>query len=229
MQATLRLLHGCDDAIGDDLAFDADVQVSDSEVGPALVGHVRPAGASGLRLELCGPIRLLRRSASGAGFEEVPVGGGSGLTGARLALLAYLAVAGRTSGGGVGREQIASEFWPEVHSDGTLREVRSDTVKRRVWELRKVLAEVAGVDDGRELLDGTDGRYGIGDIVCDWHELRSALLLAESQPAGSERWAARWRRSRAWCGPRGCSRRPGRHGPGRSSRGSTTTRPECRR
>ena len=115
--------------------------------------------------------------------------GARGLTGARLALLAYLAVAGRTSGGGVGREQIASEFWPEVHSDGTLREVRSDTVKRRVWELRKVLAEVAGVEDGRELLDGTDGRYGIGDIVCDWHELRAALLLAESQVAGSERWA----------------------------------------
>lgn len=188
-QSTLRLLHCGDDANGDDVACDPDGQASESEPCPSLVEVRWAAGGSGLRLELCGPIRLLRRSASGAGFEEVSVGGGSGLTGARLALLAYLAVAGRTSGGGVGREQIASEFWPEVHSDGTLREVRSDTVKRRVWELRKVLAEVAGVEDGRELLDGTDGRYGIGDIVCDWHELRSALQLAESHVAGSERWA----------------------------------------
>ena len=146
------------------------------------------ATTAGLRLELCGPIRLLKTDVDGEGLSEVPMSS-AGVTPAQLALLAYLVVAARP-GGGVGREQIALEFWPEEHGDGTSRVVRPATVKRRMVELRGMLAKLVEGNDGKAVMpDAVDGRYGLR-LANDWHELRSALLRAESVEVGSEAWTA---------------------------------------
>lgn len=150
------------------------------------IGAAGPATTAGLRLELCGPIRLLK--VDEGGLMDVPISS-AGITPAQLALLAYLVVAARP-GGGVGREQIALEFWSEEHGDGTSRVVRPATVKRRMVELRGRLAKLAEGNDGKVVMpEAVDGRYGLR-LANDWHELRSALLRAESFEVGSDAWAA---------------------------------------
>lgn len=150
--------------------------------------HDLPATTAGLRLELCGPIRLRRLDPAGGGLLEVPLSS-DGLSASQLALLAYLTVAGRPNGGGVGREQIAVEFWPDTHTDGSSRAVQSSTVKRRIVELRSSLAKLVTGDNVKAVFAGAiEGRYALS-LATDWHELRAAVIKAEAATAGSTTWA----------------------------------------
>ncbi|MGF1599260.1 MAG: LysM peptidoglycan-binding domain-containing protein [Acidimicrobiales bacterium] len=188
--------HDDDDDDGND-EYDGDVsgrhEAGGEDDGEASEGSGRvrpdvalPATTDGLRLEICGPIRLMRSGPDQTELIEVPVGA-AGLTAAQLALLAYLVIAARPTGG-VGREQIAFEFWPDAHGDGTSRLVQPATVKRRVGELRGRLSALAAGIDGKALLpEAVDGRYRLC-LSNDWQELRDALVNAESSTPGSGPW-----------------------------------------
>jgi hypothetical protein len=149
-------------------------------------GHADAVGVSGLRLELFGPIRLLERSPDGAGLTEVPVGRSGGLSVGQLSLLAFLGYHGAQPGGGVTTDTIATEFWPTYNPDGTLRHVKPETVKSRIWELRRALAHLIDSGDAKTVLpDASDQRYQLQGVTCDLTELKAAIIRAEANQPGS--------------------------------------------
>jgi hypothetical protein len=139
-------------------------------------------------VELCGPIRLLRATDDG-GLVEVRIGKGGGLTIGQLSLLAYLSFV-TTYRGGVDAETAAVELWSTHHPDGTLRQIRPDTFKKRVWSLRRALTNLVNTGNPKDVLpDAADHRYQLHGIASDWTELMTAIRRAEATTAGTAEWA----------------------------------------
>ena len=146
-------------------------------------------GSSGLRLEVCGPIRLLREGPDGE-LQAVPMSGtAGGLTAGQLAMFALLGYHSKPSGGGITAEEVATAFWSPFHKDGSLRQVPAGTVKKKVYELRAAVKSLLPVGDVKTVIpEAVDQRYSLAEVSCDWHELKAAIVSAEAGEVGTEDW-----------------------------------------
>ena len=127
-------------------------------------------GASGLRLELVGPVRLLHNR----GGEVIDIAGGQRpVTPQLLSLIAYLGFKTVMSGG-VSPSQALEEFWP-VDFDSPSKSL-GDTrrVSRRVTDARKALEELVGQDYTLITSAKNGSPYTLVDITIDIDELETA-------------------------------------------------------
>jgi hypothetical protein len=139
-------------------------------------------GSSGLRVELCGPIRLLRADPTNPDDPPAEVRGA--LTAGQVGLLAYLAMtAARREG--VTTDTATRELWPDRFDDGTHRTVHPDTLKKRVWALRRAIRPLLASGDPKEVIpEAINRRYHLTNIAVDWTELLAAIRTAETSTPG---------------------------------------------